>query len=72
MASILWNTVYFDRAVAALGEHGIAVDRQLLSHLSPVPGNTSISPATIHSVNPPSALPSHAFDLYDPLALPIG
>jgi len=35
-AIILWNTVYLDRAVAALGEHGIAVDRKLLGHLSPV------------------------------------
>jgi hypothetical protein len=28
--------VYLDRAVAALGEHGISVDRKLLGHLSPV------------------------------------
>jgi TnpA family transposase len=35
-AIILWNTVYLDRAVAALGEHGIAVERKLLGHLSPV------------------------------------
>ena len=29
VAIILWNTVYLDRAVAALGEHGVAVDRKL-------------------------------------------
>jgi TnpA family transposase len=34
-AIILWNTVYLERAVAALREHGIAIEDQFLAHLSP-------------------------------------
>jgi TnpA family transposase len=35
-AIILWNTVYLERAVAALREHGIAIDHEALAHLSPI------------------------------------
>jgi len=35
-AIILWNTVYLDRAIAALREHGIQIDNESLRHLSPV------------------------------------
>lgn len=35
-AIILWNTVYLDRAIAALRDHGVAIDIELLRHLSPV------------------------------------
>ena len=35
-AIILWNTVYLERAVAALREHGIAIDDEALAHLSPI------------------------------------
>ncbi len=35
-AIILWNTVYLERAVQALREHGHAVDDALLQHLSPL------------------------------------
>jgi TnpA family transposase len=34
-AIILWNTVYLERAIAALREHGIAIDDEALTHLSP-------------------------------------
>ena len=33
---ILWNTVYLERAVNALREHGVAIDPELLKHLSPI------------------------------------
>ena len=35
-AIVLWNTVYLERAVAALRGHGIAVDDESLAHLSPI------------------------------------
>ena len=35
-AIILWNTVYLERAAAALREHGIAIDDEALAHLSPI------------------------------------
>ena len=35
-AIVLWNTVYLERAVQALREHGQAVDDDLLQHLSPL------------------------------------
>ena len=35
-AIVLWNTVYLERAVQALKEHGVAVDDSLLTHLSPL------------------------------------
>ena len=35
-AIVLWNTVYMERAVAALRSHGWPVDDGLLSHLSPL------------------------------------
>ena len=35
-AIVLWNTVYLEKAVQALKEHGVAVDDSLLAHLSPL------------------------------------
>jgi hypothetical protein len=35
-AIILWNTVYLERAICALREHGIAIDDEALAHLSPI------------------------------------
>ena len=35
-AIVLWNTVYLERAVAALQGHGQAVDEELLRYLSPL------------------------------------
>ena len=35
-AIVLWNTVYLERAVQALRDHGEAVDDTLLPHLSPL------------------------------------
>lgn len=35
-AIVLWNTVYLERAVQALKDHGYAVDNNLLQHLSPL------------------------------------
>lgn len=35
-AIILWNTVYLERAVQALRNHGYPVDDPLLQHLSPL------------------------------------
>ena len=35
-AIVLWNTVYLERAVQALRDHGEAVDDALLPHLSPL------------------------------------
>ena len=35
-AIILWNTVYLERAIAALRGHGIAIDDEALTHLSPI------------------------------------
>ena len=35
-AIVLWNTVYLERAVQALKEHGVTVDDSLLTHLSPL------------------------------------
>ena len=35
-AIVLWNTVYLERAVAALRGHGITVDDESLAHLSPI------------------------------------
>ena len=32
----LWNTVYLERAIAALREHGIVIDDEALAHLSPI------------------------------------
>ena len=40
-AIILWNTVYLERTVAALLEHGIVIDDEALAHLSLSAGNTS-------------------------------
>jgi hypothetical protein len=31
-----WNTVYMEHAIAALRGHGIAIDDEALSHLSPI------------------------------------
>jgi TnpA family transposase len=38
-AIILWNTVYLDRAVAALRQNGYAIDDKLLPHIAPVHWN---------------------------------
>ena len=35
-AIILWNTVYLERAIAALRGHGVAIDDESLAHLSPI------------------------------------
>jgi len=35
-AIVLWNTVYIERAVQALRDHGLAIDDSLLQHLSPL------------------------------------
>jgi TnpA family transposase len=35
-AIVLWNTVYLERAVQGLKDHGVAVDDSLLAHLSPL------------------------------------
>ena len=35
-AIILWNTVYLERAVQALRQHGVRVDEGLLPHVAPV------------------------------------
>jgi len=35
-AIVLWNTVYLERAVRAIQEHGRTVDQTLLQHLSPL------------------------------------
>jgi TnpA family transposase len=35
-AIILWNTVYLERAIAALREHGISIEDEALVHLSPI------------------------------------
>ena len=42
-AIILWNTVYLGRAIDDLKAQGLPVDDNLLEHLSPSAGNTSIS-----------------------------
>jgi Tn3 transposase DDE domain len=33
---ILWNTVYLERAIAALRQHGIAIEDDDLAHFSPM------------------------------------
>jgi hypothetical protein len=35
-AIILWNTVYLERAIRCLKEHGLSSDENLLQHLSPL------------------------------------
>jgi len=35
-AIVLWNTVYLDKAISAMKEHGIQVDDNLLQYLSPL------------------------------------
>jgi len=35
-AIILWNTIYLERAIAALRGHGVAIDEEALAHLSPI------------------------------------
>jgi hypothetical protein len=35
-AIVLWNTVYLERCIVALREHGQNVDHTLLQHLSPL------------------------------------
>jgi hypothetical protein len=35
-AIVLWNTVYLEKAVRSLKQHGRSVDDSLLQHLSPV------------------------------------
>jgi hypothetical protein len=35
-AIILWNTVYLERAIAALKGHRIAIDDEAMAHLSPI------------------------------------
>ena len=38
-AIILWNTVYLERAVTALRQHGQMIDERLLTHVAPVHWN---------------------------------
>jgi TnpA family transposase len=38
-AIILWNTVYLERAIGALRQHGRQIDEGLLKHLAPVHWN---------------------------------
>ena len=35
-AIILWNTVYLERAIVALGKHGTAIEDESLARLSPI------------------------------------
>ena len=35
-AMTLWNTVYLERAIVTLREHGITIDEESLANLSPV------------------------------------
>jgi TnpA family transposase len=35
-AIVLWNTVYLERAVQGLKDHGVAIDDSLLGHVSPL------------------------------------
>jgi TnpA family transposase len=35
-AIVLWNTVYLERAITTLREHGVAIDDEALVHLSPI------------------------------------
>ena len=51
-AIILWNTVYLERAIAALREHGIAIATNRSSTSHPSDGSTSISLATTHGRAP--------------------
>jgi Tn3 transposase DDE domain len=36
LAIILWNTIYLERAINALRQHGIAFPDALLTHVSPI------------------------------------
>jgi len=36
VAIILWNTVYLERAIRCLKEHGLSSDENPLQHLSPL------------------------------------
>jgi hypothetical protein len=35
----LWNTVYLEKALENLGKHGHKIDKDLLSHISPLGWN---------------------------------
>jgi hypothetical protein len=35
-AIVLWNTVYLQRAIQAIRDHGATVDENLLQHVSPL------------------------------------
>jgi Tn3 transposase DDE domain len=35
-AIVLWNTVYLERAIQAIRDHGQPVDENLLQHVSPL------------------------------------
>jgi hypothetical protein len=35
-AVVLWNTVYLERAIQAIRDHGQPVDENLLQHVSPL------------------------------------
>ena len=37
---LLWNTVYLERVIATLREHGITIDEESLAYLSLSDGNT--------------------------------
>jgi TnpA family transposase len=36
LAIVFWNTVYLERAIQAIKDHGETVDENLLQHLSPL------------------------------------
>jgi hypothetical protein len=36
LAIVFWNTVYLERAIQAIKDHGDTVDENLLQHLSPL------------------------------------
>ena len=38
-AIVLWNTVYLERAVTALRQHGRVIDEGLLPHVAPIHWN---------------------------------
>jgi hypothetical protein len=36
LAIVFWNTLYLERAIQAIKDHGVTVDENLLQHLSPL------------------------------------
>jgi hypothetical protein len=65
-AIVLWNTVYLERAVAALRGHRIAIDDESLAHLSPI-GWEHINLTGDYTWQAAGRLRKGAFRPYDPL-----